>query len=144
MSRHARRSLRTPVLLLLVLVVLNVAAYVIAHAALLLVLGAALTVLVVRCARHRAPGPRDRAEPADVTRMRAQLDQAHAELGSAHRQVTKLERELADAEEGMHRAWDQAASVTPRPAPGPEADSAQQRLLNAPRSGVRPLFGGDR
>jgi hypothetical protein len=62
----------------------------------------------------------------------AENDRLRAEVG-------QLRTDLAAARESAMAAWDVAAGRPPRPAQ--PADPDRDRLLAAPRSGVRPLSG---
>src|SRR5262249_13102200 len=75
--------------------------------------------------------PRPDLSP-EVARLQAEVTR----LLAAHDQ---LRAERADAIESAHAAWEVASDRPPRPAR--PADPCADRLLKAPRSGVRPLSG---
>jgi hypothetical protein len=102
MSRHARRSLRTPLLLLLAVIVLNLAATVIWAAyrllPLLLLAGVAWCGWRLATRRRILPAPR----PAKVLQAKVMPDRTadlEAEAADLRRQVAKLEDDAARNEE---------------------------------------------
>jgi len=82
------------------------------------------------------PSLRRVADAGQLARVTAERDQ----LGA---QVADLARQLAEARDSAHAAWDAAARPPPRPDPEPEPDDdtggRRAALLAQPLSGVRPL-----
>ncbi len=152
-----RRFRRHPVLMTAGLALAAVVGLdVIAHALWLLVLGglAAGAYVIVRdraraaSGRRTGPAPVRPVTPAPTSAhatsrtggpVLAQLAATGAERDQLAARVADLERQLAEARDMAHAAWDAAASVTNhRP---DRDDDAIARLLSAPLSGARPLGG---
>jgi hypothetical protein len=118
-----------------------------------LVLTAAITAGAYALGHHRQ-GPA-RARPVVVPDASPRLADAEAERDQLRGQVARLTaerdqlgarvggltRQVAEARDAAHAAWDAAASITTRPAPDDDTGGKRAALLIDPLSGARPLVG---
>jgi hypothetical protein len=146
-TRHHPVSLAAGLLALLLLLALG-------HAIGWLVLTAAIAAGAYALGQRRrgqAPprtvivpdaSPRLAEAEAERDQLRGQLARVTAERDQLGAAAADLRRQLAEATDAAHAAWDAAASITPRP-PVTPPDTGGQRaaLLADPLSGARPLVG---
>jgi hypothetical protein len=103
--------------------------------------------------RRPAVGGRAEAAPGPAELLAAERRAraaAESTLGEVRDQLADLEHrhadaleQLAEARESAAAAWDAAASAPPAPRTPADDLGAREGLLGDPRSGARPLVGGD-
>jgi outer membrane murein-binding lipoprotein Lpp len=137
-GRRTRRARgHHPVVLLVCAVVALTVGRVVLHLIGLAVVAAAIAGAAYLAGQRARPVARatvTRSDPAGT----AQLASLGAERDQLAAQVADLTRQLADAREAAHAAWDAAASVPPRKA---RHATGRAQLLDDPLAGAHELGG---